>query len=104
MEKKGIEKRREIERERDWKKETRREGKRERNNCIQAGNIKEEGSVQVDLLIKVTCFVTKESNIFNIEGANLNLLVQGGQLYWAFPFSEDSLIQVDKNVPYINQI
>jgi len=67
---------REGERKREKLKE--RDKERERNNCIQAGNIKEEGSVQVDLLIKVTCFVTKESNIFNIEGANLNLLVQGG--------------------------
>jgi hypothetical protein len=27
-----------------------------------------------------------------LKAANLNQLVQGGQLYWAFPFSKDSLL------------
>ena len=37
----------------------------------------------VDLLIKVACVV---------KGADLNQLVQGGQLYWDFPFSKGSLV------------
>jgi hypothetical protein len=35
----------------------------------------------VDPLIKVSCFVTKVNNISILKGADLNLLVQGGQLY-----------------------
>jgi len=35
----------------------------------------------VDLLIKVACFVQNVNNIFNVKGADLNKLVQGGQLY-----------------------
>jgi hypothetical protein len=42
----------------------------------------------VDLLFKVACFVNNVNHIFNIKGADLNKLVQGGQLYWPFPFSK----------------
>jgi hypothetical protein len=47
----------------------------------------------INLLIKVTCFVNNLNYIFNINGADLNKLVQGGQLYLAFPFSKVSLVQ-----------
>ena len=43
----------------------------------------------VDLLIKVDCFIKKVYNSFNIT--NLNRLLLGGQLYWAFPLSKTSL-------------
>jgi hypothetical protein len=46
----------------------------------------------VDLLIKVACFVNKVRNIFTMKGANINWLVQGGQLYRAFLFSKTSLV------------
>jgi len=45
----------------------------------------------VDILIMVTCFVKNVNNIFNVKWADLNKLVQEGQLYWAFPFSKSSL-------------
>jgi len=47
----------------------------------------------VDLLIKVAYFVKNVNHIFNIkkELIDLNKLVQGGQLYWAFPFSKGSV-------------
>ncbi len=48
----------------------------------------------VDLLIKAACFVKKVNNIFKEKGADLNLLVHGGQLYWAFPFSKTSLVSL----------
>ncbi len=47
----------------------------------------------INLLIKVACFVNNVNDIFNINGADLNMLVQGGQLYWAIPFSKVSLVQ-----------
>jgi len=51
-----------------------------------------EGSGTVDLLIRVARFVRKL--MFSIsKAADPNLLVQGGQLYRAFPFSWCSLIQ-----------
>ncbi len=46
----------------------------------------------VDLLIKLACFGKNVNNIFCKKGAKLNLLVQGGQQYWAFPFSETSQV------------
>jgi hypothetical protein len=47
----------------------------------------------IDLLIKVACFV--KNNICSIKRSwsGLNSLVQGGQLYWAFPFSNSSLVR-----------
>ncbi len=47
-----------------------------------------------DLLIKVDCFDKKQiiSSIF--KGADLNRLVQGGQLYRTFHFSKTSLLYV----------
>jgi hypothetical protein len=45
----------------------------------------------VDIHIKVACFVTKGNNIFNMKAADLTLLVEGGKLCWAFPFSMASL-------------
>ncbi len=61
--------------------------------CNQGILTKREGRLStVDLLIKVACFV-KEVKIFSIQkGADLNWLVQGGQLYSAFPFSKTSLM------------
>ncbi len=44
----------------------------------------------VDLLIKEASFVKKINNTINLKWADPNL-VQGGQLYWAFPFSKGSL-------------
>jgi len=45
----------------------------------------------VDLLIKVACFV---KIIFSKQrGADLNLMVQGGQPYLAFSFSKTSLVR-----------
>ncbi len=46
----------------------------------------------VELLIREAWFVTKVNNIFSIKWADLNWLVQGGQLYWAFPFRKSSLV------------
>jgi hypothetical protein len=61
---------------------------------ILAGNTNWGGRLStVDQLIKVACFVKKVNNIFNIK-RNWSKLVQGGQLYWAFPFSNASLILV----------
>jgi len=45
----------------------------------------------VDLLIKVTCFVKTSLMFASSKVADLNLLVLGGQLYLAFPFSKGSL-------------
>jgi hypothetical protein len=41
----------------------------------------------IDLLIKVAGFIAIS------KAADLNLSVQGGQLYWFFPFSKDSLVE-----------
>jgi hypothetical protein len=46
----------------------------------------------VDLLIKVACFVKRVNNNLILKGEYINLLVQGGQLYLAFPFSKISLV------------
>jgi len=46
----------------------------------------------VDLLIKVVCFIKEVNKFFSIKGADLNWLVVGGKLYWAFPFSKTSLV------------
>jgi len=51
-----------------------------------------------DLLVKLACFVKKWSihflkkwTIFLVlKATDLRWLVQGGQRYWSFPFSEDS--------------
>ncbi len=60
-----------------------------------AGNTNWKGRLStVDLLIKVVCFVNKETNIFNAKMIDLNELEQGGQLCWAFPFSKTSLLMV----------
>ncbi len=57
-----------------------------------AGNTNWGGKLStIDLLIKEACFVKKENIIFTIKQADLNWLVQGGQLYWTFPFSKTSL-------------
>ncbi len=45
----------------------------------------------VDLLIKMGCFVKKENLVPVWKAADLNSLVQGGQLYRYFPFSKASL-------------
>jgi len=51
-----------------------------------SGNTNWRGRLSmIDLLIKVACFV-KKLIMFNIN-SNWCKLVQGGQLYWAFPFS-----------------
>ncbi len=48
---------------------------------LKAGNTIIGGRLStVDLLIKVACFVKNVNNIFNIKEADLNLLIQGGQL------------------------
>ncbi len=49
------------------------------------------GLSTVDLLIEVACFDKNVNIIFNKKGTDLNKLVQGGQLYWAFPFGKVSL-------------
>ncbi len=50
------------------------------------------------LLIKVACLV-KNKKIFLISnGVNLIYLVQGGQPYWAFPFSKTSMIRLAKSM------
>jgi hypothetical protein len=46
----------------------------------------------VDLLIKVACLVITVNNIFNLKGAYINELVQGGQQFCALPFSKTSLL------------
>ncbi len=48
--------------------------------------------IAVELLIKVACFVKKYVMFVILKAANLNLLIQGGQSCWAFPFSKDSLV------------
>jgi len=46
----------------------------------------------VDLLIKLACCVKKEIMHPISKADDLNLLVQGVQLYWAFPFSKCSMV------------
>jgi hypothetical protein len=46
----------------------------------------------IHLLVKIACFVNKKKYIIIIKAPDLNLLVQGGQLYRSFPFSNDSLV------------
>ncbi len=48
----------------------------------------------IDLLIKVACFVKNQVMFALSKAANLIKLGQGGQLYWAFPFSKGSLAKV----------
>ncbi len=60
-----------------------------------AGNANWGGRLSTaDLLIKVDCFIKKIHNLFNIERNWSKLVIQGGQLYWAFPFSKTSLDSV----------
>ncbi len=51
----------------------------------------------IDLHINVVCFVKNIHDIFIIKRAYLNWLVQGGKLYWAFPFSKTSKEKVMDN-------
>ncbi len=51
------------------------------------------GLSTVGLRIKIGCFVKKKNVASVWKGADLNWLVQGGQLYRSFPFSKDSLGQ-----------
>ncbi len=46
-----------------------------------------------DLLIKVARFVKQERMFAMSKAAYLYKLVQGGQLYWALPFSKASLVE-----------
>jgi hypothetical protein len=46
----------------------------------------------VDLLIKIAGFVKKKIMFALSKAADLKLLLQGGQMYWAFPFGKGSLI------------
>ncbi len=46
----------------------------------------------MDLLIKIAFYVKKVNNIFNIK-MSYSVLILGGQLYCAFPFSKTSLVQ-----------
>ncbi len=41
----------------------------------------------IDLLVKITCFVKKEKNVSVTKAGDFTKLVQGGQLYYYFPFS-----------------
>ncbi len=57
------------------------------------GNTKwRERLTTVDLLVKGIKFCKKVNNIFYIKISALNYLVHGGQLYWVFPSSKDSLL------------
>ncbi len=61
---------------------------------LEQGTLTEWGSSDtVEHLIKVTCFFFKVNNFKISKATDLNLLVQGGQLYSAFPFSKDYLIK-----------
>ncbi len=60
-----------------------------------AGNTNWRGRFsKVDLLTRVACFVKKWIMFSISKVADLNKLVQGGQLYWAFPFSSCFLVQL----------
>ncbi len=49
------------------------------------------GTQYADLLIMVACFVKKKIILSISKAADLNWLVQGGQLYLAFPFRKGSV-------------
>ncbi len=59
-------------------------------------NLRERLST-IDLLIKVACFLTRVITFLNIKQNDMNELVQGGQPYWAFPFSKTSLVECTLN-------
>jgi hypothetical protein len=50
-----------------------------------SGNAYWRGRLSTVDFIKEACFVQKVNNTFIMKGADLSLLVQGGQPYWAFP-------------------
>jgi hypothetical protein len=55
---------------------------------------KGKGIVQLISSLSYFVFVKNADNTFNIKGADLNNVVQGGQVYRAFPFSETSLFDL----------
>ncbi len=61
----------------------------------EAGNSGWKGRIStIDLLTNLACYVKKEIMIPLSKAAYLNKLLEGGQLYWAFPFSKDSVDEV----------
>jgi hypothetical protein len=69
-----------------------------RDELVKPGNPHWRGRlITIDLLMKVAYFV-KGNKFLLSKVADLNYLIQGGQLYWAFPFSKRSTIQHDKGL------
>ncbi len=50
----------------------------------------------VDLLIRIGCFVKLKNVVSVRKAADMSKKAQGGQPYWSFPFSKDSLVELLK--------